>query len=1427
MAKANRVLSLGGDGDYVEMSDSEALNDIGSQVTMEAWIKPTAFPNEWIAIIHKADERVDNFGNRSYVLMLNSQGFIQLASAPSKQGQIEIQSPSGLISLDNWYHIAGVVDAENGVMRIFVNGAEVARGDFAGDIHVSKLPLWVGWTHDSSPQSASFAGQMDEVRIWNIARTQEEIRETIHSHLTGSEPRLVGYWQFNDRSDMVTDSSPNQIHGKLIGDARIMEAEFPRPDELDIPAMVSGTVRDELGNPVNVALVRLMHGDVEIAQVWTDISGRYYMLIPRLDDGLYDLYATSGEKIDSDIPMGKHGQMLLDVPLHRGESKSLDLTLQEDISIQGTLHMLDDKTPHAYVAVQAIRNGKVINTTWSNEDGEYWFVSLRPGKYHVRCQVLGGYVYYGVTSKELRVTGNELSNAEPEIGKLLQVERSKTLKNIDFRFAPFKKGKWRNYTPVHGLASPAVHSICEDKNGMLWFTHCSWNLPTGGNGVSCYDGKEFVIFTTEDGLTSNNVWTVHSTHDGILWFGTRDNGVSRYDGKEFVNFTTEDGLAHNDVRAIDSTPDGVLWFGTLGGGVSRYDGSTFANFTIRDGLASNQVTAVHCDPDGTVWFGTWNSGVSRYDGREFVNFGIEDGLLDGRVTAIHRDSSGVLWLGTGNAWNRGHGVFRYDGTKFDNLTFRDGLWGLSVQAINSTSDGALWFGTPWGLSRYDGETFVNFGNDGPGWFVESIYVSSDGTLWIGTGLNGVFRYDEKSFVSLNLADGLPGGYTQATYRSPDGSLWIGTDNGIARYDDGMESGLSITFTQEDGLVPLVVSVIHRAADGNLWFGTGGFDVRGRGIFRYDGTDDNPASFVNFTTKDGLAHDRIQAIQSAADGTMWIGTAGGVSRYDGKEFVNLTTEDGLIYNWIEDIHRDMDGILWFGTYRSGVSRYDGKEFVSLATENGLIHNHVTAIHSDPGGVIWLGTWSGISRYDGEKFVNFTQKDELSGNMVEAVYCAPNGITWFGVYGGGVSGFDGVAWTSLDTRDGLLDDMVISVDPDTDGSLWIGTDKGVTRYRRNDTPPRVQIVSVTADKTYHDLSIIPPFNPGTRVTVSYNAIDLKTLPEKRQYRCRIKEIDLDWRKPTKETSFDWLPEKPGTYTFQVQAIDRDLNYSEPASLQLEVVPDPRNEQIVRLESDLEKRNRELEQANAELEQAIRLAEQELQDAQNMQMSLLPQSPPALEGFDIAGSCKPAREVGGDFFDYLSLPGGRTGIALADISGKGLKAAMNAILVDGMLREIAKNRTSCGEILSTLNADLCPLMEKQMFAALELAIIDRETSILRWSNAAQPYPMIRQGEQVSELKGSGGLPLGMMQNMTYPDWELPLCAGDIVIFYSDGIIEGENEAEEMYGAERLEQVIARMNPAINAVEIIETISRDFADFVGDTEQYDDVTIVVVKKL
>ena len=220
------ALELGGNFSYVEMGDSDMLNTINQQVTVTAWIKPTDFPNRYASIIYKGDKRTPNISNRSYAMLLRDDGAIQFASSPRGQREEYIFSPSGAITLYRWHHVAGVVDTLRNTIRVFIDGNEVGRTSFRRQEHFyeSLLPLRIGNSHEDGREThSSFIGQIDEVSIWNVALTENQIRSYMNKRLAGNERGLVGYWKFDKEIDgIVSDLSPNQNDGFLIGDVKLI-----------------------------------------------------------------------------------------------------------------------------------------------------------------------------------------------------------------------------------------------------------------------------------------------------------------------------------------------------------------------------------------------------------------------------------------------------------------------------------------------------------------------------------------------------------------------------------------------------------------------------------------------------------------------------------------------------------------------------------------------------------------------------------------------------------------------------------------------------------------------------------------------------------------------------------------------------------------------------------------------------------------------------------------------------------------------------------------------------------------------------------------------------------------------------------------------------------------------------------------------------
>ena len=242
-----------------------------------------------------------------------------------------------------------------------------------------------------------------------------------------------------------------------------------------------------------------------------------------------------------------------------------------------------------------------------------------------------------------------------------------------------------------------------------------------------------------------------------------------------------------------------------------------------------------------------------------------------------------------------------------------------------------------------------------------------------------------------------------------------------------------------------------------------------------------------------------------------------------------------------------------------------------------------------------------------------------------------------------------------------------------------------------------------------------------------------------------------------------------------------------------------------------------------------ETELKTAHDMQMGLMPKSDPSVNGFEISGTCMPANEVGGDYFDYVWLDQKKTkiGIAIADVSGKAMKAAITAVMTSGMIyREIGANE-SPKSILKKINRPMYLKTDRQVFTALSFAVIDIKKKLLTFSNAGQAQPILLRGRQLRYIKVRGArLPLGVMAEQDYKEANVRLMSGDILLFYTDGLPEATNSEHQLLGFEAVEQELVYRRTG-SAAEIVRSMTELVSRHTGKTEQHDDMTVVVVRVL
>jgi serine phosphatase RsbU (regulator of sigma subunit)/anti-sigma regulatory factor (Ser/Thr protein kinase) len=235
-------------------------------------------------------------------------------------------------------------------------------------------------------------------------------------------------------------------------------------------------------------------------------------------------------------------------------------------------------------------------------------------------------------------------------------------------------------------------------------------------------------------------------------------------------------------------------------------------------------------------------------------------------------------------------------------------------------------------------------------------------------------------------------------------------------------------------------------------------------------------------------------------------------------------------------------------------------------------------------------------------------------------------------------------------------------------------------------------------------------------------------------------------------------------------------------------------------------------------------ELRVAQLIQKTLLPKDLPALPGWQVNADYQPAREVGGDFYDFIYFDDGLLGIVIGDVTDKGVPAALLMATTRSVLRAIAQRLVAPGQVLERVNEVIYPDIPPKMFITCLYALLDPASGKLKYANAGHDLPYHRHHKgDVTELRATG-MPLGLMPGMKYEEKETRMAAGETILFHSDGIVEAHNPKREMYGFPRLMKLVGESE---GGMALKEVILDDLAAFTGpDWEQEDDITMVILQR-
>ncbi|MCP4216853.1 MAG: response regulator [bacterium] len=735
-----------------------------------------------------------------------------------------------------------------------------------------------------------------------------------------------------------------------------------------------------------------------------------------------------------------------------------------------------------------------------------------------------------------------------------------------------------------GLPQNTVTAITRTRDGYLW-------LGTE-EGLARFDGVKFTVFTKKEvkQIANNIIRALCVDRSYNLWIGTYGGGLLRRDAESgvFTAFSTANGLCHDIVLSITEDRAGNLWIGTYDG-LNRRDAKTgvFSRFTTAEGLAGNIVRSLYEDPGGNLWIGTYGSGLNRRDAKTgvFSRFTTAEGLTGNVVVVIQRDGNGDLWVGTDGGLNL---MDKKSGT-FTTYTTTEGLAHNFIISLHEDREGNLWVGTRGGgLNRMNvkSRTFSAFTvTDGlTDNNVISLYEDREGSLWIGTYAGGLNRLKNGKVINVTAAEGLTHGFVAAIYEDRGEELWIGTNGGLNR----LKNGTVTRYTGKHGLADSSVLAIYEDREGNMWFGTaGGLSRLERmkerapgspatqgGSLATQGGNSSGADgeqFTSYTTKDGLAADRVFALYEDDNRDLWIGTDSGLNRMNLEDLKNGTTsisppEKGPGKNLVSAIFEDGHGDIWIGTYSGLFRRGKDGTFTRYTDKNGLSSQTIFFIYRDRQGVLWIGTDNGLNRFQNGTFAGITAGHGLFDDNIVSIIEDNNANLWMscnkGIFRAAkrdvAAVLDGKAQTlncvSYGQQDGMksreCNDGPNAVCKTGDGKLWFAGIKGAViidpaHIPKNMVPPPVVVEAIAVDNKITR----PPFTkngrlfPGgsNRFEISYTGLSF-LVPAGVKFKYMLEGFEKEWNEAgtTRTAYYTNLPH--GNYHFRVKACNNDGIWNE---------------------------------------------------------------------------------------------------------------------------------------------------------------------------------------------------------------------------------------------------------------------------------------------
>ena len=987
----------------------------------------------------------------------------------------------------------------------------------------------------------------------------------------------------------------------------------------------------------------------------------------------------------------------------------------------------------------------------------------------------------------------------------------------------------------------------------------------------------FVLYNNNNGMPFSEANDLQQTSDGFIYVGCYG-GLLRFDGEAFFRF--EDARLINVINLYVDSRD-RLWIATNSNGFSIMENGGFT-FYDEEKLDSLNIRCFQEDADGRVLIGTSTGmyymtpdGQLRvYSDPAIEGSGVEMLFSDGKgkiyglipngsifvmenleitswferetfskdsVTSIYPDpenenclfmglaSGGILY---GNPWTQQDSLQHFDTPDLNTIT------------AMLYSDGRLWIASDKGIAFYNenGE-YVRPDKMQRSNAAQSLMADMEGNIWAASYRLGIIKMSPSIFTNINSLANLPAVVVNATCLKDD-ILYIGCDTGLICLDSDYNV---VTTPVSEMLAHERIRCILEDREGCLWFCT--FGNQGLVCMEEDGT------CTNYTTETGFYSNYVRDIYEMRDGTLVVSIRGGLYYIRDKKIVESYEEDRLADDETLCMLEDREGRLLTGTNGSGIYFVKDGEVKMLPGTEKLSSSVILRMrYNERQDSLWI--LSGTALYilkDGKlteipDIPNLHNYDIIFDKDQNAWILAADGI-YIGKADDILSG-KSIRYTHYDYKRGLP----YIVTPhcrnylSEDGMLYMSGSDGVVRinlYQASEDNSNVQLIVPyieADDETIH-------LTPGEKVVLPSGVRKLWVHPFALSYSLNEPVISyglegfddrMQVANRSELPSFIYTNLKGGSYTFRFAVIDPATGEAYKEITVPIVKRKAFHEQIafwilcaaamaglislcVRLY--LRKKTREME-----LEREQDRMKTELSVARDIQASVLPNVFPAFPGrreIDLYAVMSPAMEVAGDFYDFFLIDHDRLALVIADVSGKGVGAALFMMVSKNNIKSSALSRkfSGPGEILADVNEKLCEDNDANLFVTVWLGILTISTGRLVTANAGHEYPVLyRQGEGYILEKDKHGPALGIIEGAVYKEAEWRLERGDGIFVYTDGVPEATDAHEKLFGTDRM--MAALDSCTDHSTEgMLRCVRKAVDAFVGDAPQFDDLTMLSLR--